>query len=556
MSADIVLTGGRILTLDRASTVVEAIAVKGGRILATGSDQAVAGLVGPDTKAIALGGRVVIPGIIDAHAHMEREALKRIRPSLAGATSVADILDRIAIAAAATPEGAWIVTMPVGDPPYFFDGPKTLAEGRMPTRAELDRAAPRHPVCIPGAFGNWGRPPGYTALNSLAMERAGIGRATQPRCEGVEIERDATGEPTGLIVEHNYRPSVEFDMLRAMPCFGYQERLQALRDSIPLYQSMGTTSIYEGHGSAPESIAIYRQVWEEGRLSVRTTLCVSPTWSDLAEARLAMRDWLVEARGRGIGDPWFRLCGVYLGLGGDPAHAALARAALPDTGWTGYVEWANTIADYRELVFMAAEHDLRVNSVVGDRLPQALAVLEAVDRRFPLAGKRWVVEHLGRVTAADVAIIKRLGLFVTTIPVYSLWKDGDAYLDEADGGEWIVPHKAFIEAGVPIAAGTDNVPFSPFYPIWASIARRERTTGRVIGPGQSLSREQALRLLTSQGAALSFEEDVKGTLEPGKYADLAVLSGDPLSVPIEALKELTSLLTMAGGRIVHHRPWS
>jgi predicted amidohydrolase YtcJ len=325
---------------------------------------------------------------------MEREALKSLRPSLAGARSVAEVLARVARAAAATPPGEWIVTMPLGDPPYFFDGPKNLAEQRMPTRAELDRAAPAHPVCIPGAFGNWGRPPGFTMLNSLAITSAGLRADTTPACQGVDIERDpASAKPTGLIVEHNYRPSLEFDLLRAMPRFGYAERLQALLDSIPQYLGVGTTSIYEGHGSAPESIAIYRAAWEQGRLSVRTSLCVSPTWSNLGEARAAMRDWLAFARGRGLGDPWLRIAGVYLGLGGDPAHAALARAALPDTGWTGYVEWANTIGDYRELAMLAAANDLRVNSVVGERLSEALSALEAVDTRFPLRGRRWVIEH-------------------------------------------------------------------------------------------------------------------------------------------------------------------
>ena len=556
MSADAILKGGRVYTVDRDDRVVEAIAIEGDRILATGTADAMQAHVGSATRIIELDGLADIPGIVDGHAHMEREALKGVRPSLAGARNVEAVLDRIAGAARNTPAGEWIVTMPLGDPPYFFGGPLTLAERRMPTRDELDRCAPANPVCIPGAFGNWGRPPGYTALNSLAISRAGLTSASRPACRGVDIGLDAvTGEPTGLIVEHNYRPSVEFDLLKTMPRFGYAERLQALLDSIALYQSVGTTSIYEGHGSAPESIAIYRAAWERGRLTVRTSLCVSPTWATLPEAALAMRDWLAYARGRGMGDPWLRIAGVYIGLGGDPAHAALARAALPDTGWTGYVEWANSIDDYRELLMLAAQHDLRVNSVVGERLSEALGVLEAVDQRFPLRGRRWILEHIGRVRPEDIARIRALGLYITTIPMYSLWKDGDLYLDDADGGEGTLPHKAFMEAGMPIAAGTDNVPYSAFYPMWASIARRERTTGRVLGPEQALTRAQALRLMTIEGAALSFEEDVKGSLEPGKYADLAVLTADPAEVPIDRLTAARSRLTMVGGRIVHHEPW-
>jgi hypothetical protein len=537
--ADLLLTGGRVHTVDDADHIVEAVAIRGGRIVAAGTTAALAAFAGPRTRTVHLGGRSVVPGLIDGHAHMEREALKRLRPSLAGASCVAEVLARVSAAAAATPRGRWVVTMPLGDPPFFFGGPDALAERRLPTRAELDAAAPDHPVCIPGAFGNWGRPPGWTVLNSAGLASAGITAASRPACDGVRVELDAaSGEPTGVIVEDNYRPSLEFDLLRDLPCFDYGQRRQALLDSIPIYQALGTTSIYEGHGSAPESIAIYRDLWERGQLTVRTCLCVSPTWSDLHEARLAMRDWLAYARGRGMGDPWLRICGVYLGLGGDPAHAALARAALPNTGWTGYVEWAHGIAEFRELATIAASHDLRVNAVVGERLPEVLDALEAVDRAYPLRDRRWVIEHIGRMRPDDLPRIRALGLMVTTIPTYSLWKDGDAYLDDPDGGAWTLPHRALMAAGLPIAAGTDNVPCSPFWPMWAAIARVERTTGRVLGTEQALDRRQALRLMTIEGARLSFEEDVKG------------------SIALDALRNVSSLMTVVGGRIVHHRPWN
>jgi predicted amidohydrolase YtcJ len=207
----------------------DAIAVTGDRIAGVGSDKSVLALAGPETRVVALSGRTVIPGIIDAHAHMEREGLKQLRLSLAGLATVREILDRIAAEAARTPKGQWIVTMPVGEPPYYFGGPNTLAEKRMPDRHELDRAAPDHPVCISGVFGNWGRPPGYTALNTLALRLNGIGPRTKPACSGVVIERDASGEPTGIIVEHNNRPTVEFDLLPAVPKFSAADRLEGIR---------------------------------------------------------------------------------------------------------------------------------------------------------------------------------------------------------------------------------------------------------------------------------------------------------------------------------------
>ncbi len=210
--ADTIFTGGRILSFDDASSVSEAIATRGDRIVAVGRDLDVQALAGPETVVIPLRRRTVIPGIVDAHAHMEREGLKQLRLSLAGLRSVGEILERIASEAGRRPKGHWIVTMPVGQPPFYFGGPNALAEKRMPDRHELDRAAPDHPVCITGVFGNWGRPPGYTALNTLALHLNGIGRESKPACSGVTIERDASGEPTGIIIEHNNRPTVEFDL--------------------------------------------------------------------------------------------------------------------------------------------------------------------------------------------------------------------------------------------------------------------------------------------------------------------------------------------------------
>ena len=545
-----------MLTFDDASSVRQAVAVTGERIAAVGTDAEILALAGPKSTIVELRGHTLIPGIIDAHAHMEREGLKRMRVSLAGLRSVGAILERIAAEAKRTPMGDWIVTMPVGDPPFFFGGPDTLAEKRMPNRREIDAAAPDHPVCITGVFGNWGRPPGYTALNTLGLQRNGIGRDSQPACNGVTIERDAAGEPTGIIVERNNRPTVEFDLLRAVPKFTANDRVVAMRASMQLYNAVGITSVYEGHGSAPETIACYRMLAEQAEMSVRTTLTVSPTWNDMAEADHTMRDWLAYARGHGFGDDWLRVSGVFIGFGDDPVVAKITRKALPDTGWTGFVESANTAEDYRAYVESAARHDLRVHTIVGDRLSEILPILDDVDRVHPLAGRRWVLEHVGRIAPHELPMLARLGIGITTIPVYQLWKNADRYLGDADGGNSAVPHRHLLDNGIPVAAGTDNIPYNPFFTVWAMVARQERTTGKVIGPGQRLDAETALRLLTRNGAWLSFAEAHKGTVEAGKFADLAVLSHDPRDTPADALPQIKSLLTMVGGRIVHREAWS
>lgn len=246
-SQDLVLRNAGIITLDDARPRASALAIRDGVITAVGDDDA-ALAAAPNARVIDLDGACVIPGFNDTHAHMEREGLKQQRPSLAGVRSIADILDRIRAAAARTPPGAWIVTMPVGTPPFFFDGPQSLAEGRLPNRSELDAAAPNHPVYIQGVFGNWGKPPGHSALNSRALALNGLDETSAPRCAGVEILKDADGRLNGIIIERNNRPTVEFDILPAVPRFGFAERLDGVRLSQQLYNAKGTTSIYEGHG--------------------------------------------------------------------------------------------------------------------------------------------------------------------------------------------------------------------------------------------------------------------------------------------------------------------
>ena len=462
LKADLILHNADVLTLDPQQPVAQALAIRNGRILAIGGDEIVNQLSGPDTETRDLGGACVIPGFNDTHAHMEREGLKEQRLSLAGARSVDDILARIRLAAAQAVPGAWIVTMPVGDPPNYFDALSLLAERRMPSRTELDAAAPDNPVYIPGLFGNWGAPPGYTALNSAAIKLNGLTRHSCPRCSGVDFVCDsATGEFTGAIIERNPRPTAEFDLLPAVPRFGFAARRAGLKRSMALYHARGTTSIYEGHGSAPETISVYRDLWEHGELTMRAGLCVSPSWETVAEARKAMRDWLCYARGRGFGDPWLRISGVHIAYGGDAMVARVARENLPDTGWSGFVEQVHTNSEFREVRFLAAEHDLRLHTIVGNDLHEIVPVLEAINERHPLAGRRWVIEHVARARIEDLKALKRLGIYVTTIPAYFLWKGGAAFLDEPDDGDMVVPHRHMLDVDPPLAIATDNIPYDP-----------------------------------------------------------------------------------------------
>src|SRR5919109_558515 len=218
-AATLVLRHGKIITVDPDFPIAEAVAIDGDTIVHVGSSAEMQPFIGPETRVIELRGACVIPGLIDAHAHMDREGLREFFPSLAGAQSAREVLDIIAREVAAKPPGQWLVTAPLGTPPYHFDVAEMLAENRVPTRWDLDAVAPHHPVYIQAIWGYWGWPPLVSVLNSPALELCGIGRQTQPPWDGVEIRRDRQGEPTGIILEHSFVPTVEFTLLEQAPRF-------------------------------------------------------------------------------------------------------------------------------------------------------------------------------------------------------------------------------------------------------------------------------------------------------------------------------------------------
>ena len=263
MAADTILVNGRILTLDPRRPSAAALAIAGERIAALGSSAEMRRWRDRRTRVIDVRGATVIPGLVDAHAHLDREGLKLLYPSLAQCRSIADIKHVIRRLAAGRPRGEWIVTMPVGTPPFYQDAPNGLAERRWPTRADLDDAAPEHPVYIRGIWGYWNKPPVYSIANSAALRIAGITRDTRPPA-GVEVLTDGTGEPTGVFVESNLIQVLEFTLMKAAPRFSHADRLRALAVSQRLYAARGVTAVYEGHGIAPELLSVYRETHERG----------------------------------------------------------------------------------------------------------------------------------------------------------------------------------------------------------------------------------------------------------------------------------------------------
>ena len=553
--ADLILTNGKIITVDAAFTVAQALAIAGDRILAVGSDAAMARVSGPTTRVVDLKGKAVIPGITDGHAHMDREALRGVFPALGRVRSVRDIQDRIAELARAKQPGEWIVTMPIGDPPYYFDVPDILAEKRWPTRQELDAAAPNNPVFIRSIWGYWrGTFPLVSCANTEALKRAGITRDTVSPVDTLKIEKDANGDPTGVFVEREMAPVAELIWFRQPAAFTPADRLRALPQSARAYHAFGTTSVFEGHGAATELLRTYKRADREGTLTMRTALAFSPNWQAAGGAPLgpfveAWAGWLGEP---GFGNDWLKMSGLYVHAGREAADDVRARAA-PYTGWAGFNSNHGLPRDQaKELLLHCAANDIRAVMIGSSNLD----LYDEVDREIPLKGRRWVISHISTVSPRDIERIVRMGLVLTTHTNNYLYKGLHAQaqrLPPERHGE-IVPLRSLLDAGVKISLATDNVPVSPFLPIWQAVARRSYQTKEQVAPGEALSRADALRCATANGAYLTFDEDKKGSLEAGKLADVAVLSADPLATEESSIAEIRSLMTMVGGRIVHETP--
>ena len=543
---------GNVITMDDAAPRAEAVAIRAGRVLAAGKRDAVLALKGGETRVDDFGSATVIPGFNDTHAHSDSQGLKTIRPSLSEARSVEDVLKRISELAKTQAPGTWIATMPVGEPPFYFDGAQKLAEGRLPTREELDKAAPNHPVYIAAPGGYWGVPPCTCVLNSAALSANGITRDSQPVWPNITIHRDGSGEPNGQITEKAYVTLTEQDLLPAVPRFTYAERLEGVRRALPLYHARGTTSIYEGHGMGPEAIACFRELHEKGELTMRSGLVISPTWASAADAEPIMRDYLAYARGNGTGDDMLRIAGVFIAYGGDKVIRDVMQRDVTDVGFSGFVKSVNAPDEFEALCELAGRYDLRMNTIVSDKLHEIVPILERVAKKYPIGKRRWVLEHVSRSSQSDLERVKKLGVAVTLIPPHYVWKVAGPFMNMTDEElDYLSPARALHELGAEVSAGTDAVPNDPLFCLWVMTTRRERTTGRIMGKNGRIDNALGLRLLTTAGAYLTFEENVKGPLKPGYYADLAVLSGDPIAAKGDDILNIRCEATMVGGRWVY-----
>lgn len=544
-----ILHSGTVLTLDGAGRTATALALHGDRITAVGDSAALRATAGPRTRQVDLAGRTVMPGFFDAHAHMDREGLKRCAGDPIGhCRSIAEIQQVVAAAVARRKPGEWVLLLPMGAPPHgYLSRPDQLEDGRFPDRHDLDKVSPDNPVYIRAPWGWWSRPPFPSVANSAALARAGITRDTRAPFR-TEILHDAQGEPTGVFLERNFTPILEYTLFRCVPRFTEADRAASVALGAAAYAEAGTTAIYEGHGVTPALLTAFRETRARDGLPLRATLPLSVPTAAFDDDRIEalLMHWADRLGGAGWGDDRLRAEGLCLDVG-DPDLARIIAGHYPYEQWAGHFYQSLPQDRLVTIGEIAARLGMRVNCLVCYDLERVLSAYEEIDRRVSIRDRRWTVVHVVDATDAQIERMARLGVIATVTPNFMFMARDRFGIDRLR--ERAIPIRRLMDAGVPVALSSDGVPYSMLWTMWEALARWDDDSQSRLGDS-GLSRDEALRIAAQSGHLLNFAEDRLGVLEPGRAADFVVLDDNPMTCDEAKLPDIPVHASYVAGRQV------
>jgi predicted amidohydrolase YtcJ len=546
--ADLVLRGGKVVTVDEALPVADALAVRGSEIAAVGSDPEIARWIGPSTRVIDLDGRLAIPGFIEGHGHFMGLGDALTILDLAGAASWDAIVARVAEAARTAEPGEWIRGRGWHQEKWASP-PEPAVEGN-PVHASLSAASPRNPVLLTHASGH------AAFANAMALELAGLDRSSVPP-PGGELPRDASGELTGLLRETAQRVVADA-YARTLASRSDADRERALRRQAHLAAEEalrhGVTSFHDA-GSSFDTVDFLKRLESEGALPVRLYVMVRPRGAsddlgallDRYRATAEDDDYLV------VRSIKRQIDGA---LGAHGAWLLEPYADLPRS--SGLV--LEPVDDLRRVAELAVRHGYQVAThAIGDRANRV--VLDVYAEAFERGGRsgrdlRWRIEHAQHLHPDDVPRFARLGVIASMQGIHCTsdapWVLQRLGAERARSGAYV--WRSLIDAGALVTNGTD-VPverIDPLQSFHASVTRRT-ASGERFFPEQAMTRDEALRSYTLAAAYAEFAEDRKGSLAPGKLADVAVLSRDILTVPDEEILDARVDLTIVGGAVRYER---
>ena len=522
---ELVIRNANIITIDPGRPRAQALAVRHGRFVAVGDDDSVGRLAGPNTRVLDLSGKTVLPGFIDAHIHVLNSGIRHVMAADCDLRSIAAIQDALREWTRATPAGQWVQG-------FKFDDTKT-AEGRFLFRQDLDVVSTQHPLMVAHRAGH------IFYLNSRALELAGFNDET-PDPPGGRLGRDpATGELNGVVYERAIEP-VRFGLI---PVETPEVRRQGLRLISQMLTQAGLTSVHDARVTRDEFVT-YQEGKDSGELTLRVyALMYHPHFPALRDAGIRT----------GLGDSRLRLGGIKMVADGAIATrtAYLSRpyeGTQDDHGILAMTaeETENQVMEMHRTGFQVCIHangDLTIDMV--------LTAYEKAQAAFPRPDARHRIEHCTLVNPDLLRRMKALGCIATPFCTY-VYHHGEKMPFYGEYRlEWMFAQRSFLDYGVTSTGATDYPP-GPFEPLLGiqSCVTRTDSSGKLWGPNQKVSVEEALKIYTINGAYASFEEGTKGSIEVGKLADLVVLGDDPTRVDPMGIKDIPVERTIVGGKTV------
>jgi predicted amidohydrolase YtcJ len=518
--AETILVNGKILTVDAQSSVREALAVRDGVITAVGRNAEIRAMAGAKTRTIDLQGKTVIPGLIDSHMHATRAAGSfATEVNWIGASSLTDAINRLRAAATRVAPGAWLVVV---TPPATLD---TFPERRRPTQAELVAAAPSNPVYVQLAYG-------WAMMTPLAMKALNIrGDADLPKQN--RLERDGSGQLTGGVTGNLV------ELFDRLPKPTFDQQVAGTKAFFYELNRLGITGVVDpgGNNMTPNEYQALFKVWRDGELTVRVaySLCGMTDGKEFEEYKnyLAMMP-------QGFGDDMLHFNGI-----GERITWAMNSVGgkRPQADKDKYYEIVRWAAGRGLAVTMHWNGDENVDELLG--------IWERVNREFPIRPLRWTIAHLNDASPGTLQRMKALGVGWTVQD--AMYNAGEEALDAA-AAQRMPPVVTGHRIGVAIGAGTDAHRVSTYNPFTVLQWLLDGKTAAGVplrGLEETPGRADALRFYTAGSAWVSHDDDIRGSLEVGKQADLAVLSKDYMTVPVDQIGGIESVLTMVAGKVVY-----
>ena len=533
--ADIVLRNAKVYTANDRAPRAEAVAIRGNKIAFVGRNGDAQRLVGPNTRVVDLRGAAVFPGFTDAHVHLAGIGAREMNLNLEGTTSLEDFLARVKARVDQTPAGQWVTGR--GWIETFWKPPV------FPTRQDLDRIAPNHPVVLTRADGH------ASIANSTALRLAGITRTT-PAPAGGAINKDAEGEPTGMLIDR-----AQGLVSRLVPPPTDEDQDQALLKGVEREVGLGWTQVHHAGGSW-EEVDRLRRLYQAGKIKLRVYYAIRGPGADA--------DRLI-AQGAGPAEFDNRLTVRTIKVSIDGALGSRGAALLApysDDPRTSGLITTDTVAYMRTLLGALRAGIQLETHAIGDRGNRlTLDFYERAMREVPadqrkVAEPRWRDEHSQILSLQDIPRFKQLGVIASMQPSHAI---GDLYFAPARLGmerlAGAYAWQSLIKLGVPLAGGSDapverGEPLIEFY---AAVARKDTAgrSGQGWHPEEKMTRDQALKAFTAWAAFAAFEEAVRGTIETGKLADLTVFDKDLMVVPELEILKAKNLMTIINGEIVY-----